>query len=138
MRHHSMFRAVTRGAIGIALTTLLAGNTAAAPQAPLPSPRVPAPLPYPQPAGLPGQPPPTYPSAELDRIVSPIALYPDPLLAQVLTAATFASQIPTAAQWVDRHRGLTGEQLAEALASEQVSWDPSEQALVAFHTVIQI
>ncbi|MEP6618838.1 MAG: DUF3300 domain-containing protein [bacterium] len=82
--------------------------------------------------------PTTYAIAELDRIVSPIALYPDPLLAQVLTAATFASQIPAAAQWVDARRGSTGEQLVEALSSEQVSWDPSVQALVAFPTVLQM
>jgi hypothetical protein len=57
------------------------------PQARLPNPQPPltpeqAPLPYP--------PPPTasYPPQELDRIVSPVALYPDPLLAQVLAATT--------------------------------------------------
>jgi hypothetical protein len=78
-----------------------------------------------------------YDAAELDRIMSPIALYPDPLLAQVLSAATFASEIPAAMQWVDARRGRTGEQLAEALAAERVPWDPSVQALVAFPTVLQ-
>ena len=77
-------------------------------------------------------------AAELDRIVSPIALYPDPLLAQVLTAATFAAEIPTAARWVDARRGLTAQQLVDALAAERVTWDPSVQALVAFPTVLQM
>src|ERR1700745_4038509 len=44
----------------------------------------------------------SYPPQELDRIVSPIALYPDPLLAQVLTAATFSPEIPPAASWADQ------------------------------------
>ncbi|MEO8623588.1 MAG: DUF3300 domain-containing protein [bacterium] len=77
-----------------------------------------------------------YDPTELDRIVSPIALYPDPLLAQVLSAATYASEIPVAMQWVDARRGRTAEQLTAALSVEQVPWDPSVQALVAFPTVL--
>jgi hypothetical protein len=60
-----------------------------------------APLPRPQ-APLPNAAmaaPPAYPAAELERIVSPIALYPDPLLAQVLAAATFSSRVPGAYGW---------------------------------------
>src|SRR5881409_1951375 len=78
--------------------------------APLPVPPAPAPVPVPQGAPLPaGAPlPVAYPHAELERIVSPIALYPDPLLAQVLTAATFYDQIPDAADWADQHHYLTG------------------------------
>src|SRR6266478_5713045 len=41
-----------------------------------------------------GAPPPAYPPGELERLVSRIALYPDPLLAQILAAATYADQIP--------------------------------------------
>ena len=40
---------------------------------------------------------------QLDNLVSRIALYPDPLLAQVLTAATYYDQIPEAAAWADQH-----------------------------------
>ena len=86
----------------------------------------------------PGEAPHLYDTAELQRIISPIALYPDPLLAQVLAAATFPSQIPEANQWLDDHRGLRGQQLVDALADEQVSWNPSVQALVAFPTVLQM
>ena len=80
----------------------------------------------------------SYPDAELDRIVSPIALYPDPLLAQVLSAAAFPQQIPQANRFVEERRGMTGPQLADALAAERVSWDPSVQALVAFPTVLKM
>ena len=44
-------------------------------------------------APLPGGNPPSFSSADLDRVVSPIALYPDPLLAQVLAAATYPDDI---------------------------------------------
>jgi len=40
------------------------------------------------------------PPVELDRLVSRIALYPDPLLAQVLAASTFSDQIPAAAAYL--------------------------------------
>jgi hypothetical protein len=49
------------------------------------------------------QAPPSYPPPELERLVSRIALYPDPLLAQILTASTFPDDIPAAAQWADQH-----------------------------------
>jgi hypothetical protein len=81
---------------------------------------------------------PVFSNAELERILSPIALYPDPLLAQVLSAATFAQEIPAAARWVDNRRGRSAEQLVQLLAAEQVTWDPSVQALVAFPTVLQM
>src|SRR5690348_12319998 len=37
---------------------------------------------------------------QLDNLLSPIALYPDPLLAQVLVAATFPDQVEEAARYV--------------------------------------
>jgi len=56
----------------------------------------------------PAQAPPSYSPEQLDRLVSRIALYPDPLLAQLLAAATFSNQIPDAAKWADEHHYLTG------------------------------
>ncbi|HEX9078773.1 MAG TPA: DUF3300 domain-containing protein, partial [Desulfuromonadaceae bacterium] len=44
---------------------------------------------------------------ELDELVAPIALYPDPLLAQILPAATFVQQIDEAARFV-RAYGAAG------------------------------
>lgn len=48
------------------------------------------------------QAPPYYPPEQLDQLVARIALYPDPLLAHILTAATFPDQIPDAARWADQ------------------------------------
>jgi hypothetical protein len=75
---------------------------------------------------------------ELERIVSPIALYPDPLLAQVLAAATYADQIPEAARWADQHHYLTGASLTGAITADQLPWDPSVQALLPFPSVLDM
>jgi Protein of unknown function (DUF3300) len=77
-------------------------------------------------------PPPSFAPEQLDRMISRIALYPDPLLAQVLTASTFPDQIPDAARWADEHHYLTGEELAKAITDDQLPWDPSVQALLPF------
>jgi hypothetical protein len=116
-------------------------------QAPLPVPTAPppveqAPLPgAPLPAGTPApfpQAAPVYPPAELDRITSPIALYPDPLLAQTLAGATFSDQIPDAARWADAHHYLSGPALASAMAADRIPWDPSVQALIPFPSVLDM
>jgi hypothetical protein len=104
-------------------------------QAPLPVP-LPPPTDAPPPTAGPQQPPPSFPPAELDRIVSPIALYPDPLLAQVLAASTFSGDIPGAARWADEHHYLTGAQLSSAITADQLTWDPSVQALLPFPSVL--
>ena len=80
--------------------------------------------------------PPSYAPEQLDRLVSRVALYPDPLLAQVLAAATFPDQIPDAARWADEHHYLTGNQLAQAIDGDQLPWDPSVQALLPFPSVL--
>jgi hypothetical protein len=82
------------------------------------------------------QAPPSYSPEQLDKIVSRIALYPDPLLAQILTASTFPDQIPDAAKWADEHHDLTGEELSKAITEDQLSWDPSVQALLPFPSVL--
>src|SRR6202167_74781 len=83
-------------------------------------------------------PPPAYPPPELDRLVSRIALSPDPLIAQVLAAATFTDQIPDAARWADQHHYLTGDALAAAITSDRLPWDPSVQALLPFPSVLDM
>jgi hypothetical protein len=82
--------------------------------------------------------PPVYPPAQLDRLVSRIALYPDPLLAQVLAAATFPDDIPDAARWADEHHYLTGDALAAAIEADRLPWDPSVQALLPFPNVLDM
>ena len=82
--------------------------------------------------------PPMQPPQELDRLVNRIALYPDPLLAQVLAAATFPNDIPDAATWADQHHYLTGDSLAAAISGDHLPWDPSVQALLPFPSVLDM
>jgi hypothetical protein len=89
-------------------------------------------------AQAPPPPPPAYPPQELDRLVQRVALYPDPLLAQVLAAATFTDQIPDAARWADQHHYLTGDALAGAITADRLPWDPSVQALLPFPSVLDM
>ncbi len=67
---------------------------------------------------------------QLDNLVAPVALYPDPLLSEVLAASTYPLEIVEAQQWLQQHPGLQGPQLISA--AQQTRWDPSVQALVAF------
>jgi hypothetical protein len=82
-------------------------------------------------------PPPVAPQ-QLDQLVQRIALYPDPLLAQVLTASTFPEQIPEAAGWAHEHAGLTGDPLAQAIQADNLPWDPSVLALLPFPSVLDM
>jgi len=95
--------------------------------------------PGPPPSNQPEQtspPPPSYAPEQLDNLVSRIALYPDPLLAQVLAAATFPDQIADAANWADEHHYLRGDDLARAISDDHLPWDPSVQALLPFPSVL--
>ena len=73
---------------------------------------------------------------QLNDLVSRIALYPDPLLAHVLTAATFPDQVPEAANWADEHSNLHGDDLAHAIEGDNLPWDPSVLALLPFPSVL--
>jgi hypothetical protein len=68
--------------------------------------------------------------AELDQMLAPIALYPDPLLSQVLMAATYPLEVVEAARWSRAHPGLPGDEAVRAAAGED--WDPSVKSLLAF------
>src|SRR6202790_342781 len=94
-------------------------------------------LAIPSPA-TPAQAEPSFTPEGLDKIASRIALYPDPLLAQVLTASTFPDQIPEAAEWADEHHYLTGSELAEASEADHLSWDPRVLALLPFPSVLDM
>jgi len=82
-------------------------------------------------------PPPMLAPPQLDQLVARIALYPDPLLAQILAAATYPNDIQPAAQWADQHHYLSGQDLANAIAADQLPWDPSVQALLPFPSVLE-
>jgi len=69
-------------------------------------------------------------AADLDSLLSPIALYPDPLLAQVLPAATFVDQIIQAARWVGANHNLAG--------INNQPWDSSVKAIAGFPDVLSM
>jgi hypothetical protein len=71
---------------------------------------------------------------ELQRMVAPIALYPDSLVAQILAAATFPEQVVEADRWVQAHPELKGDELGHAV--DQEPWDPSVKALTGFPSVL--
>lgn len=73
-------------------------------------------------------------SAQLDRLVAPIALYPDALVAQILSASTFPTQITEAEDFLNSHPGLSAADLGQQ--ADQQSWDPSVKALVQFPSVL--
>jgi hypothetical protein len=96
---------------------------------------------YPTPAPEPGDqapPPAALPPQQLDQIVQRVALYPDPLLAQTLTASTFWYQVADAATWADQHAGLRDDTLSQAIQADNLPWDPSVLALLAFPTVLDM
>jgi len=66
---------------------------------------------------------------QLSNLVAPIALYPDPLLGQMLVASTYPLEVVEANQWLQRNKNLGGRALMDA--AKQQPWDPSVQALVA-------
>ena len=75
------------------------------------------------------------PNDQLDSLVAPIALYPDPLLAQVLAASTYPLEIVQLQQWLAKHTDLKGEALAAAVEKE--AWDPAVQGLAALPDVVK-
>jgi hypothetical protein len=73
-------------------------------------------------------------AAELQGLVAPIALYPDSLVAQILSAATFPDQVAVADNWLQSNTSLTGTALTQAV--DKQSWDPSVKALTQFPSVL--
>jgi uncharacterized membrane protein YgcG len=71
---------------------------------------------------------------QLQALVAPIALYPDALVAQILTASTFPDQVAIAAYWLGQNTSITGSALMTAV--DQQSWDPSVKALTQFPSVL--
>jgi hypothetical protein len=71
---------------------------------------------------------------QLDNLVAPIALYPDPLLGEVLAACTYPFEIAEAEQWVQDHPKWNPSKLMKE--AKKQNWDPSIQGLVAFPQVL--
>ena len=78
---------------------------------------------------------PSAPSDEdIQQLVAPIALYPDALIAQILAAATYPTQVVEADRWVNQNKGKSADQLAAAV--DKQPWDPSVKALTQFPSVL--
>jgi hypothetical protein len=75
---------------------------------------------------------------ELERLVDRVALYPDPLLSNVLVAAGYPDQIFEAARWANEHSYLREDTLASAIADDRLWFDPSVQALLPFPGVLDM
>ena len=73
---------------------------------------------------------------QLEQLVAPIALYPDPLLTQVLMATTYPLEVVEAARWSHDNPGVTGSELQSAMQSQP--WDPSVKALAAVPQTLQM
>ena len=85
-------------------------------------------------AALPPAQGPQQTSEEVQQLVAPIALYPDPLVAQILAGSTYPAQVVEAWRWMQQHPGLKGQQLADAVDPQ--GWDPSVKALTQFPSVL--
>jgi hypothetical protein len=75
------------------------------------------------------------PADELDSLVAPIALYPDPMLAQTLAASTYPLELIQLQQWLVKHPTLKDKALADAVAKQP--WDPSVQAMAALPDLVK-
>lgn len=71
---------------------------------------------------------------QLEQLVAPIALYPDSLLAQVLMAATYPSDVAAASKWSAAHKDMKGDDAIKAVENEP--WDPAVKSLVGFPQVL--
>src|SRR3954463_4364735 len=60
---------------------------------------------------------------QLDSLVAPIALYPDPLLSQTLVASTYPLEIVQLNQWLQKHSSLKPKEISDAVKKQP--WDPS-------------
>jgi hypothetical protein len=78
---------------------------------------------------------PKLPNDQLDALVAPIALYPDPLLSQVLVASTYPLEIIQLQQWLAQHKDLKGDALVAEVEKE--NWDPSIQGMAALPDAVK-
>src|SRR5258708_10279353 len=83
------------------------------------------------------QPPPPvqHSPQELQQLVAPIALYPDALVAQILAASTYPTEIVEANRWIQSHSDLKGEELAKE--ADKQPCDPSAKSVTQFPSVLE-
>src|SRR6516164_3599963 len=125
---------VTSGALVFASFPAMAQGMAPdqpPPGAQLPPPEAQAPPPgAAQPAG------PRLGQGELEKLLAPIALYPDDLVAQILTASTYPIEVVQAERWVHSHPNVHGDALQDAM--QQQPWDASVKGLTTVPQVLSM
>ena len=147
-----MMRAIGRGAkrahglLALAVAVALAADPlfAQAQQSPVPAAApAPAETAAPAPAATPAlaeaeQPPENsaFTHEELEKLLAPIALYPDPLLAQMLPASAYPVQIVQAQRWLDKNKALVAKNDYSGIDNQ--NWDPAVKALARFPDVIKL
>ena len=72
--------------------------------------------------------------AELEKLLAPISLYPDALLAQLLAASAYPVQIVLAQRWLDKNKAAVANNDFSWIDSQD--WDPAVKALARFPDVI--
>src|SRR6516165_6356083 len=118
--------------IAVTCSLLLITGAAPATEKTLASAQEPAPAAH---GAAPAQDAPKIPNDQLDSLVAPIALYPDPLLAQVLAASTYPLEIMQLQQFLEKHKDLKGQALTDAVMKQ--NWDPSIQSMAALPDVVK-
>ena len=67
---------------------------------------------------------------ELDNLLAPIALYPDPLLAQMLPASTYPAEVADAAAWLNSGGNVSN--------IDEQNWDESVKAIIHYPDILQM
>jgi Protein of unknown function (DUF3300) len=140
-----MMRAIGRGAkrahglfaLAAALAFAIDPLLAEAQQNPAPA-VTPAPAPAATPAPAAAEQPPAnsfFTREELEKLLAPIALYPDPLLAQLLPASAYPIQIVQAQRWLEKNQALVANNDYSGI--DEQDWDPAVKALARFPQVIK-
>jgi hypothetical protein len=99
----------------------------------------PAPAPAATPAPAEAEQPPAnsfFTREELEKLLAPIALYPDPLLAQMLPASAHPVQIVQVQRWLDKNQALVVKNDYSGIDNQD--WDPAVKALARFPDVIKM
>ena len=102
------------------------------------APAAPQSLAPPPPAGQAEQPAPQpnrFSQDELRKLLAPIALYPDALLAQLLPASAYPLEIVQAERWLDKHPDLVAKNDFSGIDSQK--WDPAVKAMARFPDVLR-
>jgi len=73
-------------------------------------------------------------AVQLDQLVAPIALDPDSLVAQILTASTYPDQVAAADTWLNQNMNLPPDQ--RAAGANAMNWDPAVKGLIEFPSTL--